>query len=499
MGTAVALTIAATLAGIAVVLADGRARAAAMLAALAMVPVLLIGHVGGSDQLDPLTSRPALVAAAALAGAVLVAGLALAFDRHPRLLPLAAVATLPFRIPIASGDSTSNLLVPLYLVIGAGVLAYAVPRLRGDRSTASGGAGGDAWRPGALEWLLALAVVLYAAQTAYSDDTGKALENAIFFYVPFALLFALLARMPWDRRLALQCLGLLVVLSLAFAAIGGVEYATRHILLNPKVIASNQFESYFRVNSLFFDPNIYGRFLATVMVFVAAALLWARRALAVTGAVVTLALLWGGLLLTFSQTSFAALLIGLAVLAGLRWRPRLALGAGAALALVALAVAIASPGSVGLDDSADSATSGRVDLVEGGARLFTDRPVAGYGSGSFSRAYRRAENASGQRAVSASHTIPVTIAAEQGAIGLLAYLALVAAALARLLRGASRDGVRAALAAAFAALLLHTLGYAAFLEDPITWVLLAAGSALAAGTGVAADRSQARAVAPEDG
>ena len=56
-----------------------------------------------------------------------------------------------------------------------------------------------------------------------------------------------------------------------------MEYATRSLLLNPKVIASNQFEQYFRVNSLFFDPNIYGRFLAVVMIFLAAVLLWAQR------------------------------------------------------------------------------------------------------------------------------------------------------------------------------------------------------------------------------
>ena len=62
------------------------------------------------------------------------------------------------------------------------------------------------------------------------------------------------------------CLGVLVALAVAFAGIGFVEYATRHLFLNPKVIASNQFEDYFRVNSLFFDPNIYGRFLAIVMV-----------------------------------------------------------------------------------------------------------------------------------------------------------------------------------------------------------------------------------------
>ena len=54
----------------------------------------------------------------------------------------------------------------------------------------------------------------------------------------------------------------MLVLALGFALIGFVEYATKSLLLNPKVIASNAFGSYFRVNSLFFDPNIYGRFLA---------------------------------------------------------------------------------------------------------------------------------------------------------------------------------------------------------------------------------------------
>jgi O-antigen ligase len=82
--------------------------------------------------------------------------------------------------------------------------------------------------------------------------------------------------------------------------------------------------------------------------------------------------------------------------------------------------------------------------------------------------------------VSASHTIPVTILAEQGIAGLALYVALLVAAFARLLRGASGDPVRAAVAAAFALLVLHTWTYAAFLEDPITWALLGAGVGLAA-------------------
>ena len=35
--------------------------------------------------------------------------------------------------------------------------------------------------------------------------------------------------------------------------------------------------NYFRVNSLFFDPNIYGRFLAIVMVVLTTVVLWSRR------------------------------------------------------------------------------------------------------------------------------------------------------------------------------------------------------------------------------
>jgi hypothetical protein len=39
---------------------------------------------------------------------------------------------------------------------------------------------------------------------------------------------------------------------------------------------------------------------------------------------------------------------------------------------------------------------------------------------------------------------------------------------------------RAATLATFVALLVHTMAYAGFYEDPITWVLLAAGASLAA-------------------
>jgi O-antigen ligase len=88
----------------------------------------------------------------------------------------------------------------------------------------------------------------------------------------------------------------------------------------------------------------------------------------------------------------------------------------------------------------------------------------------------------------------VTVGAEQGVVGLVVYLALLAAALALVLRGARHDVARAALAAAFVALVVHTLLYAAFLEDPLTWALLGAGAGLA--TAVARGRPGPAAAAP---
>jgi O-antigen ligase len=87
--------------------------------------------------------------------------------------------------------------------------------------------------------------------------------------------------------------------------------------------------------------------------------------------------------------------------------------------------------------------------------------------------------------VSVSHTEPITVAAEQGLVGLVLYVALVVTALWTM---ASRAGparqkvavARAAVLATFAALLVHTMAYAGFFEDPITWVLLAVGVSLAA-------------------
>jgi O-antigen ligase len=523
-----------------------RARAAAMLAALVLTPVLLTIDIWHTSQLTHLRHHPAEAAAAAVAGLAVVFALAALVHRRPQAFPVLAIFALPFRLPVSTGGTASNLLIPLYLVVGAGALAYLVPRLSGaDPSGVAhpgpGGAAGERWTsdedptggrvrapgidtggvarderartreggariwwdrlvsPRGLEWLLAASVVLYGVQAAYSADFSKALENMVFFYVPFALLFALLREVRWTRELLLICLGVAVALAVVFAGIGFVEYHRKQLFLNPKVVAANEYGDYFRVNSLFFDPNIYGRFLALVMVAVMTAVLWSVRRREVLFGAAVLAWLLGGLITSFSQSSIAALLLGLAVLAAYRWDLRATLYVAVALAAIAGVVVLVAPpglhlGLTGRGGSASNATSGRTKLIAGGLRLFADRPLYGFGPGSFAQEYRAHEHARSDSATSASHTIPVTVAAEQGVVGLALYVALLVSAFAVLFAGAGRSPprpkpgdarlrlpspFRPALAACFAALVLHTFTYADFLEDPVTWTLLGIGTALA--------------------
>jgi O-antigen ligase len=437
--------------------------------------------------------------AAALAGAlVVVLALALLIRRRPEAFPLLAILALPFRLPIEADGRTVNLLLPLYLVVAAGTLDWLLAHA-GKRGAAGAQERSAVAQPTAvslsrplgwvsargLEWLLLISVVLYGLQAAYSGDHAKAAENIAFFYVPFGLLFVLLRDVRWTRELLLRCLGLAAALAVLFAGVGFIEYFRKALFLNPKVVAANQYDNYFRVNSVFFDPSIYGRFLAVVMVAVTAAVLWSRsRREVLTGAAV-LAWLLAGLVTSFSESSIAALLLGLAVLAAFRWDLRGTVYVAVALVAIVGVVLEAAPASLhfglkGSGGSTNNATSGRTNLISGGLHLFAKRPLEGYGSGSFETEYERhSKTPSAENATTASHTIPVTVAAEQGIVGLAVYAVLLIVAFLVLFRDAARAPPRIAIAACFAALVLHTWTYADFLEDPLTWTLLGIGVACA--------------------
>jgi putative inorganic carbon (hco3(-)) transporter len=471
----IGVVAAAAASGAAILLPPGRPRSLVMVAAMVLFPVLIAGNQWHTAQIVDLRDSPDRIAALLLGAAVVIGALAYLFRRWPILMPLAIVFAIPFRVPLHAGGDTANLLVPLYLVIAAAVMAT----LLRDWSEPP-----PAHAPRPLAWMLAAVIVLYGLQALYSEDFSKGLQNLCFFFVPFTIAYRLLREVEWDRRLLRWVLIVVGVEAAGFVLVGSVEYAAKSLFWNDQIIRSNEFHTYFRVNSVFWDPNVYGRYLALVTVVVAAAMLWARTREAFWLLSGLLLVLWIGLVPTFSQSSYLALLAGLAMLAAIRWSWRWTVGIVVVGFVGAVLVVLLVGGSGKLtSDRLNVDLSGRGSLISGGAELFTDRPLWGYGSGSFQHAYRE-HRENKDAPVTVSHTEPVTVAAEQGLIGLVAYLGLIAVALWTMGRGVwdSRDGAaiaaRAAVLAAFVALLVHTLAYAGFFEDPITWTLLAIGASL---------------------
>src|SRR6185503_14964532 len=114
---------------------DPRRRGVWMLLALTLTAVILIGHIADTDQFRSLTDdRPRFVGLC-VAATLTVGLLALWFVRRPGVFPLLVVGVLPFRVPIEAAGTTTNLLVPLYLVIAGGCCAFTWRMIREqDRS-----------------------------------------------------------------------------------------------------------------------------------------------------------------------------------------------------------------------------------------------------------------------------------------------------------------------------------------------------------------------------
>lgn len=466
-----------------------------MSAALVLAATILLTDQWDSSQIEALRDSPAVAVGLLFAGLVVTGLVAWLFLEVPVAFPIAVVIALPFRIPVELGGETANLLLPLYLVIAAGVLAWLV------RSRTAPDPPGDSPEPG--RWarmmipLLAASVLLYAVAITWSVDPSRGLQDLAFFLIPFAVLFSLLTGVEWNGRLLRLVFIVLVAQALVCAAVGFVQFLTRELFWNDAVIRTNDFHVYFRVNSLFWDPNLYGRFLALVITAVVAVIAWSRNRRTALWLSAVALVLWLSLFTTFSQSSFLALAAGIAAVIALRWSLR-AVVAGVAAAAVATLVFLSVGGeAIKFDlERLNPQTGGRADLVSGGLELFGDRPIAGYGGGSFGLAFSQ-EVAGPDAPVTESHTEPVTVAAETGLVGLLVYFGLLAASLFVLLAGtrstmpglgqveggeASGRGppvARAAVFAAYIGLLVHTVFYAGYLHDPVTWFLLAIGYGLA--------------------
>ncbi len=433
---------------------------------------LSISGTGGVDSLGSAAGGAAIV----LGTASFAAGAAL-LVRHPAWVPMAVLATAPFRPPIAfeSGggfpialaeDGQLGRLLPLYFVLGAAALALVWRALHDD-------SGAVRALPRVVSLPAAAFIGFACVSLTWANQLESGAELLAYFTVPFALLVGVVARAPfpdWAPR-ALAWVG--VTLGVAFAAVGLYQAATRELFFfAPNLEVSNNNSDYFRVTSLFGDPSLYGRHVVLGIGILLVAL--ALRRVDLRLGIPLLVVMWAGLFFSYSQSSFVALMavtLAVAALTGGR-QVRLAVAGGLAVVLLAGVGYVVSIEVRG--DSLRRETSDRTQRVEDTARVVREDPLVGVGVGGQASAARRLSGRDSPTPNFVSHTTPLTVAAELGAIGLALYVWLLVGgsrAIAAVTRLDRALGV--ALAASFLALFVHALFYSGFLEDPLTWVVIA--------------------------
>ncbi len=421
----------------------------------------------GDDDVELLLHDPAGIGLV-VTGVLGAVALAVPLARHPGVVPVALLAVAPFRVPVRVGDDDAFLLLPLYLVIAAAALALAYRILRGER-------------PPPPPFLLALPLAAFVTLTSTSflwtwDERAGAIALA-FFVFPFTAGLATVARSPIADWLPRALLFTLVALGTLFAAIGVWQAHTRTLFFGRDVEVANAYTSFFRVTSLFKDPSLYGRYLVVPIAVLLVAIL-VRRGRTVDWVVATgfVAFLFLGLFYSYSQSSFVALFVVTFAVAvvGADRRTRIVL---LACALVATLAAAGVAGAAIGGRSAKDVTSGRSRLVDVTVEAFKERPIAGVGIGGQPRASSEiVEKGSPSR--NASHTTPLTVLAELGVIGFALYVWLLGAVVWALYLVTRRDrALGVGLAAVFLVLGVHSLLYAGFFEDPLTWGVIGLASA----------------------
>ena len=435
---------------------------------------LALWAVGGAALVLYLapSGHHAVLGAGAVVLLLFAVVLAFVFWRWPWLLPVATLACVPARIVLKIGSTKASLLVPLYLVVLGGALVLGYQLIRGDERKKE---------LGPLAWPLAAFLAWSGLTLVWTGDLRQGSITLLFFFLPFGLLAVLLARLPWSRDWIKWLFAMLTVMALAFSLVGIYQWSNRTVFWNPKVIVANAYAPsgfFYRVNSVFYDPSIYGRFLVIAILASLVIVLHTRVtrvALLLTGVI---AVIWVGLLFSFSQSSFVAL--GAAVLAAAaltwRWKTWAAIGLAGAVILTA-GFSIQHTLLAGSSGGLNRVTSDRFVLVKRGLKLFEERPISGWGIGDFKHAYGQKYKLPGGKEPkkAASHTTPVTVLAEEGIPGLVLFgWVLIAGVLAAWRRVPDTFGGRVSLFAGlgFGAIAVHSLFYNAFFEDPMMWGLM---------------------------
>jgi hypothetical protein len=285
-----------------------------------------------------------------------------------------------------------------------------------------------------------------------------------------------------------------LVSGLAVAVLGFALYATHHTIWTPNPVVAN------RLNITFADPNITARFLT--LSAVVAVMLFANRRGPVWLCAASAAACAVVVPMTYSRSGLAlfvaSLLIAAAVVAD---RRRAFAFAGCILVVFVLSTAInpvtrqraldaeatlvgAVTGTAANLSTPDTSPSGgdtfaladnRRYLIEAGVKMFADHPLTGVGFGDFQHAmsstYKRFIPSDLPNPDFASHTAFVTIAAEQGVIGILLILIFLVQLAREAL--ATRFSTWSVLPAILIVpLILYSQFEGRFIEEPYLWLCL---------------------------
>ncbi len=452
-----------------VLLGRGRIPLLAGLALLAAAETGLVLDLSGHSH--RVSTTLAALGAAAVVPMAIVAAM---FVRWPVLVTPVVLAAAPFRPPLSFGSehrfyvgvaSAGQLgrLLPLYGVLGATALALGWNALHGR----------ELKRVPTIVALPAAAFLAVSALSLLWANDLHAGENVLaYFLLPFAVLVAVVARAPFPDWMPRALAAIAVALATLFAVVGLIQAATHKLwFFSPSVEVGNAYSSFFRVTSLFRDPSLYGRHVVLGIVVLLVAALYGR--LSPFLALPVVAVLFAGLWFSYSQSSMAALFVvtlAIAAVAGNRALRTVAVVTALVVALAGTGLIVASVGG----HSLNRVTSDRSRRTELTLKVFRSHPLAGVGLGGQPLASRARSSQGGSPTRFVSHTTPLTIAAELGVLGVVAYLALLGGAGGLISRVRRLDpALGLGLAATLLALLVHSLAYSGFFEDPVTWLVLA--------------------------
>lgn len=442
--------------GVAVLLVSSAAAlriAGAALLVLGGVPLAL---AAGTFPLNP-TARPLLAAAIVVTAIVALAIATLIAMRWPWLVPVAALIA-GLRIPLRVPPDPVDHLAPLVLILTAGLLALLIASVRGTAPST---------RLGPVGWTLAGLVIIATASIAWSQDVDATVYAVSAFVLPLGLLAALTGTLLPEPPLTRVLPWVLTVVAVVLALVAIWQVANQELFWNEKLMRTNAYGGVFRANSLLFDPSLFGRVEVLALITIVGLLLFGRPRLALIAAGAGGVVIFVGLVLSYSQSSFVALAAGLVTLAAIAWRWRALILVGVLGVALVIGVLALPQGRAVLDQPASQLSSARLGLAERSLDLFEERPIAGSGLNAFA-------TATGKRKA-APHNVIAGTAAELGVIGLVALAALLASVVwaMRTRRPDADRTTHVILTALFVTILVHAVAYDNFLADPATWVVIA--------------------------